>query len=58
VSSTVPASFELGITNPIDIYTHRIVSTSSTPTGTATSTATVRVRYDGLAGITGWEVRG
>ncbi|MEY4231264.1 MAG: hypothetical protein RLZZ362_2113 [Actinomycetota bacterium] len=58
VSSTVPASFELGITNPIDIYSLRIVSTSSTPTGTATSTATVRVRYDGLAGITGWEVRG
>lgn len=57
ISSTVPANFEFGLTNPIDVYTFRIVSKGRADGGTATSTATVRVRYDGLNGISAWEIK-
>lgn len=57
VSPARPATFALGLVNPVVLQTFKIVSTTSTGTPIVTSTAIVQVKENGAYAVNSWETQ-
>jgi hypothetical protein len=55
VSPARPATFELGLVNPVVLQTFKIVTTTTAGTPVVTSTAIVQVKENGAYAVNSWE---